>query len=54
MKIVCPGIVTSLAATPDGSYCIAGIAEKIHIWQVHISHVVILLLFVHVVVPIFR
>ncbi|KAJ8305718.1 hypothetical protein KUTeg_016263 [Tegillarca granosa] len=34
MKIVCPGIVTSLTVTPDGSYCIAGIAEKIHMWQV--------------------
>ena len=34
MKMVCPGRVTALAVTPDGNYCVAAIAEKIHIWQV--------------------
>ena len=34
MRIVCPGRVTSLAVSPDGSYCVAGIAEKLHVWQV--------------------
>ncbi|XP_071118662.1 WD repeat-containing protein 18-like [Haliotis cracherodii] len=34
MRIVCPGRVTSLDVSPDGSYCVAGIADKIHVWQV--------------------
>ena len=37
LKIVCPGRVTALAVTPDGDYCVAAIAEKIHIWQVFIN-----------------
>lgn len=35
MKMVCPGRVTALSVTPDGNYCVAAIAEKIHIWQVY-------------------
>ena len=34
LRIVCPGVVSSLTCTPDGLYCIAGIAEKIYVWQV--------------------
>ena len=34
MKMVCPGRVTALAVTPDGNYCVAAVAEKIHVWQV--------------------
>ncbi|CAN8001743.1 unnamed protein product [Ixodes hexagonus] len=32
--MVCPGKVTALAASPDGSHCAAGIQEKIYVWQV--------------------
>lgn len=32
--MVCPGKVTALAASPDGSHCVAGIQEKIYVWQV--------------------
>ncbi|XP_038048638.1 WD repeat-containing protein 18-like isoform X2 [Patiria miniata] len=32
-RIVCPGVVSCLAASPDNTLCAAGIAEKIHIWQ---------------------
>lgn len=34
MKMSCPGVVRTLASTPDAVYCAAGIAEKIYIWQV--------------------
>lgn len=34
MKIACPGVVRALATTPNGVYCAAAIAEKIHIWEV--------------------
>ena len=37
MKMVCPGRVTALAVTPDGNYCVAAVAEKIHIWQVGVT-----------------
>ncbi|XP_071484433.1 WD repeat-containing protein 18-like [Diadema antillarum] len=29
----CPGVVTALEASPDSTYIAAGIAEKVHIWQ---------------------
>ncbi|KTF87892.1 hypothetical protein cypCar_00042423, partial [Cyprinus carpio] len=32
-KIVCPGIVTCLCASPDGLYVLAGIAEAIYLWE---------------------
>ncbi|XP_064606851.1 WD repeat-containing protein 18-like [Liolophura sinensis] len=34
MKMVCAGPVSCVTVTADGAYCIAGIAEKIHVWQV--------------------
>ncbi|XP_064625607.1 WD repeat-containing protein 18-like [Lineus longissimus] len=42
-KIVCPGKVSSLAVSPDGHYCVAGISEKIHIWQVSTGHLLVVL-----------
>lgn len=33
-RFVTPGRVTALAISPDGCYCVAGIAETIHIWQI--------------------
>uniref|UniRef100_A0A4W5LD83 WD repeat-containing protein 18 n=1 Tax=Hucho hucho TaxID=62062 RepID=A0A4W5LD83_9TELE len=33
-KIVCPGIVTCLTASPNGLYLVAGIAEAIYLWEV--------------------
>lgn len=33
-KIVCPGIVTCLCASPNGLYVLAGIAEAIYLWEV--------------------
>uniref|UniRef100_A0A3B4D676 WD repeat-containing protein 18 n=1 Tax=Pygocentrus nattereri TaxID=42514 RepID=A0A3B4D676_PYGNA len=32
-KIVCPGIVTCLTASPNGLYVLAGIAEAIYLWE---------------------
>ena len=32
--MACPGRVQALAVSPDGNYCVAAIAEKIHVWQV--------------------
>lgn len=34
LRFVTPGRVTALAITPDGCYCVAGIAESIYIWQI--------------------
>uniref|UniRef100_A0A8C7M7X9 WD repeat domain 18 n=1 Tax=Oncorhynchus kisutch TaxID=8019 RepID=A0A8C7M7X9_ONCKI len=33
-KIVCPGIVTCLTASPNGLYLVAGIADAIYLWEV--------------------
>lgn len=33
-KMVCSGCVNALSVSPDGNYCIAGIAEKLHVWQI--------------------
>lgn len=33
-KIVCPGIVTCLSASPDGLYVLAGIGDAIYLWEV--------------------
>ncbi|KAM9365871.1 WD repeat-containing protein 18 [Pholidichthys leucotaenia] len=33
-KIVCPGIVTCLAASPNGLFLTAGVAEAIYMWEV--------------------
>ncbi|KAK6180032.1 hypothetical protein SNE40_012253 [Patella caerulea] len=33
LKIILPGKVNCICASPDGNYCIFGIAEKIYIWQ---------------------
>ncbi|XP_064486508.1 WD repeat-containing protein 18-like [Ornithodoros turicata] len=33
-KHICPGKVSALAVSPDGAHCIAGIQEKIFIWQI--------------------
>ncbi|ESO86637.1 hypothetical protein LOTGIDRAFT_166906 [Lottia gigantea] len=33
IKIILPGKVNCLCPSPDGNYCIVGIAEKIYIWQ---------------------
>lgn len=35
LRTVCPGIIGALAVSPNGKYLVAGIAEKIHIWQVN-------------------
>ncbi|XP_071792637.1 WD repeat-containing protein 18-like [Asterias amurensis] len=32
-RIVCPGVVSCLVASSNNTLCVAGIAEKIHIWQ---------------------
>jgi len=33
LRIVCPGKVTAMCVSPDGLYCVAAVAEKIHVWQ---------------------
>ncbi|XP_071953519.1 WD repeat-containing protein 18-like [Antedon mediterranea] len=33
VKMICPGVVNCLTVSPDGSYCVAAISEKIYIWQ---------------------
>jgi len=32
--MVCVGKVTAMTTSPDGRYCVAAIAEKLHVWQV--------------------
>lgn len=34
MRFILPGKASAFAVTPDGSYCVAGIEEKIYLWQV--------------------
>lgn len=33
-KIICPGPVTCLTASPNGLYILAGVAESIYLWEV--------------------
>uniref|UniRef100_A0A3Q1GGA8 WD repeat-containing protein 18 n=1 Tax=Acanthochromis polyacanthus TaxID=80966 RepID=A0A3Q1GGA8_9TELE len=33
-KIVCPGVVTCLTASPDGLFLAAGVAEAVYLWEV--------------------
>lgn len=33
-KIICPGPVTCLTASPNGLYVLAGVAESIYLWEV--------------------
>ncbi|KAJ3599938.1 hypothetical protein NHX12_033890 [Muraenolepis orangiensis] len=33
-KILCPGVVTCLASSPNGLYLAAGIAESLYLWEV--------------------
>ncbi|KAK3533499.1 hypothetical protein QTP70_023354, partial [Hemibagrus guttatus] len=42
-KIVCPGIVTCLTASPDGLYVLAGIAEAIYLWEVSTGNLLVIL-----------
>ncbi|KAJ8866090.1 hypothetical protein PR048_033614 [Dryococelus australis] len=34
IRLVTPGRVSALAATPDGSYCIIAVEEKLYVWQI--------------------
>ncbi|CAH2088076.1 unnamed protein product [Euphydryas editha] len=34
MRFILPGKASAFAVTPDGSYCVAGIEDKIYLWQV--------------------
>ena len=33
IRLICPGPVSSLAVSSDGCYCVAAVAEKLHVWQ---------------------
>lgn len=32
--MICPGVVTAMAVSPDGNYCVVAVEEKLHVWQV--------------------
>ncbi|CAG4960876.1 unnamed protein product [Colias eurytheme] len=34
MRFILPGKASAFAVAPDGSYCVAGIDEKIYLWQI--------------------
>ena len=34
LKIVCPGVVTCLTASPNGLFLATGVAESIYLWEV--------------------
>lgn len=36
VKVICPGKISALATTSNGSFCIVGIGEKCYIWHVSI------------------
>ncbi|XP_051893741.1 WD repeat-containing protein 18 isoform X3 [Pristis pectinata] len=42
-KIVCPGIVTCLAVSPNGLYVTAGIEESIYLWEVSTGNLLLTL-----------
>ncbi|KAG9350776.1 hypothetical protein JZ751_024665 [Albula glossodonta] len=42
-KIVCPGVVTCLAASPNGLFLLAGIAEAIYVWEVSTGNLLVIL-----------
>ncbi|XP_073681660.1 WD repeat-containing protein 18-like [Garra rufa] len=42
-KIVCPGIVTCLSASPDGLYVLAGIAEAVYLWEMSTGNLLAIL-----------
>lgn len=33
-RFIMPGRVTALVISPDGNYCVAGVAENLYIWQI--------------------
>lgn len=37
-KMILPGVVTALAVSGDGAYCLAAIEAKIYIWQISSGH----------------
>ncbi|XP_051967704.1 WD repeat-containing protein 18 [Xyrauchen texanus] len=42
-KIVCPGVVTCLCASPNGLYVLAGIAEAVYLWEVSTGNLLAIL-----------
>ncbi|XP_075467574.1 WD repeat-containing protein 18 [Ascaphus truei] len=42
-KIVCPGLVTCLAASPNGLYLVAGIVESVYLWEICSGHLLAIL-----------
>ncbi|XP_060037474.1 WD repeat-containing protein 18 isoform X2 [Erinaceus europaeus] len=42
-KILCPGPVTCLTASPDGLYVLAGIAESLYLWEVSTGNLLVIL-----------
>ncbi|XP_032902927.1 WD repeat-containing protein 18 [Amblyraja radiata] len=42
-KIICPGIVTCLAVSPNGLYITAGIEESIYLWEVSTGNLLLTL-----------
>ncbi|XP_061592974.1 WD repeat-containing protein 18 [Cololabis saira] len=42
-KIVCPGVVTCLTASPDGSFLAAGVSEAVYLWEVSSGRLVAVL-----------
>ncbi|KAG2464203.1 WD repeat-containing protein 18 [Polypterus senegalus] len=42
-KIICPGVVTCLTASPNGLYLLAGIVESIYVWEVSSGNLLALL-----------
>ncbi|XP_013403336.1 WD repeat-containing protein 18 [Lingula anatina] len=43
LKMVCPGRVSGLAVSPEGSYCVAAVDEKLHLWQVCTGNLLLVL-----------
>jgi pre-rRNA-processing protein IPI3 len=42
-RIVCTGKVTALSVSRDGSYCVAGIAGKLYVWQTCTGNLLVVL-----------
>ncbi|CAH3026839.1 unnamed protein product [Porites evermanni] len=42
-RLICPGKVTSVTCSPDGTYCVAACGEKIYVWQVASGNLLVIL-----------
>ncbi|XP_013776605.1 WD repeat-containing protein 18-like [Limulus polyphemus] len=43
LRMVCPGQVSALVVSPDATYCVAGIGDKLYLWQISTGNLLVVL-----------